>query len=85
MKMNYLIIGLLIGGIVFIISSCNKKTENKKVTENGTEQKKVDPNNNPYVDMRNMAFGITEKELGVELEKDKTKILSGRYYCLNNF
>ena len=74
MKMNYLIIGLLICGIVFIISSCNKKPKSNSQTENKTELKKVDPNNNPYNDMRNMAFGITEKELGIELEENKTKI-----------
>jgi hypothetical protein len=74
MKMNFLIIGLLIVGIVFVISSCNKKTESNKLNKNKTEQEKVDPKNNPYIDMRNMAFGITEKELGIEFEKEKTKI-----------
>ena len=72
--MNFLIIGLLIVGIVFVISSCNKKTESNKLNKNKTEQEKVDPKNNPYIDMRNMAFGITEKELGIEIEKEKTKI-----------
>jgi hypothetical protein len=74
MKMNYLIIGGILCGILFVIYSCNRKNVESKEIDNKTNQKKVDPKNNPYSDMRNMAFGVTEKELGIELKKDKTQI-----------
>lgn len=79
MKIIYAVIGLFaIGGLVFFLTSCN---HNSKVDEQVEEKsqdtskrQKVDPNNNPYTDMRNMALGVTEDQLGIQLPADQTKI-----------
>jgi hypothetical protein len=81
MKMTYVIIGLILtAGLVFYISSCKNKssTDKNKLTEqqtNDTSQlKKVDPNNNPYQDLRNLALGATMEQIGVQFPSDQTKI-----------
>jgi hypothetical protein len=78
MKMIYIIIGLaLVGGLVFYLTSCNNKTNeqaDQQPTHDTTQQKKVDPNNNPYHDLRNMAFSATLEQLGVQLPSDQTKV-----------
>jgi hypothetical protein len=81
MKMTYVLIGLvLIAGLVFYISSCKNKSsaDKNKSTEqqtNDTSQlKKVDPNNNPYQDLRNLALGATMEQIGVQFPPDQTKI-----------
>lgn len=81
MKMAYVIIGLvLIAGLAFYISSCKNKSSAdtnklaKQRTNDTSQLKKVDPNNNPYQDLRNLAFGATLEQIGVELPVDQTKI-----------
>ena len=39
-----------------------------------TQQKNVDPNNNPYNGLREMAFSVTAEQIGVQLPVDQTKI-----------
>lgn len=77
--MNYAVIGLLaIGGLVFFLTSCNNKSKAggqvEQQLQDTTQQQNVDPNNNPYTDMRNMALGVTEEQLGVQIPADQTKI-----------
>lgn len=79
MKMIYIVFGLLIiGGLSLYLSSCNSKSNTDEHTgqskEDMAKQKKVDPNNNPYTDMRKMALEVTTEQLGVQLPEDKTKI-----------
>jgi hypothetical protein len=81
MKMTYAIIGLvLFVGLVFYISSCKSKSsaDTNKLTEQQTQDtnqlKKVDPKNNPYQDLRNLAFGATMEQIGVQFPSDQTKI-----------
>ncbi|MBK8390629.1 MAG: hypothetical protein IPL23_15670 [Saprospiraceae bacterium] len=78
--MTYKIIGLvLIVGLVFYITSCkniSSAATNKKVKQiqDTTQPKKVDPNNNPYQDLRSLAFGATMEQIGVNFSADQTKI-----------
>ncbi len=81
MKMTYALIGLvLIAGLVFYISSCKNKSsaDKNKLTEQKTKDtsqlRKVDPNNNPYQDLRNLALGATMEQIGVQFPSDQTKI-----------
>jgi hypothetical protein len=81
MKMTYVIIGLvLIAGLVFYISSYKNKSsaDKSQLTEQQTNDrsqlKKVDPNNNPYQDLRNLALGATMEQIGVQFPPDQTKI-----------
>ena len=78
--MAYAIIGLLlIVVLVFFITSC--KSKSSADTNNMTEQhaqdttqlKKVDPKNNPYQDLRNLALGVTmeQSEFNSPLTKQK--------------
>ena len=64
MKMTYLIIGfLLITGLVFYLISCKSKSNNVTQTQqlpsDTIQRQKVDPKNNPYKDLRNLALGGT--------------------------
>ncbi|MFI5406734.1 MAG: hypothetical protein ACHQ1D_09510 [Nitrososphaerales archaeon] len=79
--MPYVIIGLvLIVGLVLIIANLKNKssTNTNKLTvqqsPDSTSFKKVDPKNNPYQDLRNLAFGATLEQIGVEFPADQTKI-----------
>lgn len=81
MKMTYVIIGLVvIVGLVFYITSCKNKSavdKNKlteKQTNDASQLKKVDPKNNPYQDIRNLALGATMEQIGVQFPSDQTKI-----------
>lgn len=79
MKMIYTTIGLLIiAGLAFYLTSCKNKSSANEQTgqqqQDTTQQKKVDPNNNPYHDLRNMAFSATAEQIGVQLPSDQTKI-----------
>ena len=74
MKMTYAIIGLIIlAGLVFyMISSKNKSSANtNKWTEQQAQDtaqlKKADPKNNPYQDLRNLAFGATMEQIPTRL------------------
>src|ERR1044072_5497440 len=81
MKMTYIILAIiLIGGLSLYIVSCKGKSSSdttKETTQQSTDtssQKKVDPNNNPYEDLRNMAFGATQEQIGVNIPANETKI-----------
>ena len=79
MKTTYAIILILFfGETVCCMTSCKN---NSKATEqissekqDTTAPKKVDPGNNPYNDLRNMALGATAKQIGVQFSTDQTKI-----------
>ncbi|MBP5984332.1 MAG: hypothetical protein KA734_11435 [Fluviicola sp.] len=65
--MSYIILGILIvGGLVYYLTTRNNKGDN--------QQSKVDPKNNPYNDLRNMALGATAEQLQLKLSDDKTEI-----------
>lgn len=79
--MAYIIIGLiLIFGLFFYIAGCkNKSSANinkltEQQTQDTTHRRKVDPYKNPYHDLRNLAFGSTVEQIGVELPVGQTKI-----------
>lgn len=76
--MIYSILGLiLVTGFAFYLTSCSNKSDAKQTsqqTQDTTKGQKVDPNNNPYLDLRNMALNATPEQLAIELPKDKTKI-----------
>lgn len=81
MKMTYIIFAFfLIGGLSLYLVSCKSKSSSD--TTKGTNQqlpdtstrKKVDPNNNPYEGLRNMAFGATQEQIGVNIPSNETKI-----------
>ncbi len=79
MKMIYSVLGLLVvGGLIFFLTSCNNKSKADGQAEqqslDTTQRQKVNPNNNPYAEMRNMALGVTADQLGVQLPADQTKI-----------
>jgi len=78
MKMIYLIFGLILAaGIAMYLTSCNNKNNDKQASQqiqDTTKEQKVDPNNNPYLELRNMALNVTPEQLAIELPKDKTKI-----------
>ena len=63
MKMIYSILGLiLVAGLAFYLISCTNKNDAKQTelqSQDTTKGLKVDPNNNPYFDMRNMALSVT--------------------------
>ncbi len=74
--MTYIIIGLiLISCIAFFTTSCGKKsTERKEITatQDTIKPKIHKTQENTFEDLRNTAFKITPKELGLSLSKDKT-------------
>jgi hypothetical protein len=68
---------VLIGGIAFFILSCTNKPKekaNENVGELNTQPKKIDSNNNPFQELRNKAFNVTAKELGIILSENETKV-----------
>ena len=74
MKMIYGVLGLsVLGGMVFILISRNKKSKENEQTEQKTttERKKADPINNPYLDLRNLALSATAEQVGVHLPPDQ--------------
>lgn len=65
--MTYIVLGILIfGAFAYYWTSNYKKAEKP--------QKKVDPKNNPYDDLRNMALGAKAEQLQLKLSDDKTEI-----------
>jgi hypothetical protein len=68
MKMTYIIIGIiLVGGIVFYLTSCKNKP-----SSNTSNAKIHTPKENPFDGLRNMAFTATPEQLGLSLPTDKT-------------
>jgi hypothetical protein len=81
MKMTYIILAIiLIGGLSLYLVCCKGKSSTDTTKETNQQlpdtntQKKVDPNNNPYEDLRNMAFGTTQEQIGVNTPSKETKI-----------
>jgi hypothetical protein len=76
MKMIYAVLGLLVfGGLAFYLTSCKNKSQGQtEQRQDTTTRKKVDPKNNPYNDLRNLAFSATEEQIGVQLPSEQTKI-----------
>ncbi len=77
--MTYLIIGLiLITGLIIYLISNNGKLSNDNQTQqlplDTVQRQKVDPNNNPYKDLRNLALGATMEQIGVNFQTNQTKI-----------
>ncbi len=74
--MIYAVLGILLfGGLVFYLTSCKNKSQGQtELRQDTTTRKKVDPNNNPYKDLRNLAFSATEEQIGVQLSSEQTKI-----------
>lgn len=61
--LTYILIGIVsIAGIVILIS-CNNKPK-KEQTENAQKEENI-MEQNPYMDMRNMAFSATSEQLGL--------------------
>ncbi|HYV95203.1 MAG TPA: hypothetical protein VE978_25740 [Chitinophagales bacterium] len=79
MKMFYAVIVLFeIGGLVFYLASCNNKSKVNKQTQQQnqdmTKRQMVDPNNNPYTGLRDMALSVTAEQIRVQVPSDQTKI-----------
>ena len=67
MKMIYIILGILIvGGLVYYLTTRNNARDR--------QQAKVDPQNNPYNNLRNMALSATAEQLQLKISNDKTEI-----------
>lgn len=66
MKMIYLILAILLIGLAYFFIS--------KKTNEETSQTKVDPNNNPYKDLRNLALNATAEQLQLKLTDNKVEI-----------
>jgi len=66
MKMIYPILAILLIGLAYFFIS--------KKTNEETSQTKVDPNNNPYKDLRNLALNATAEQLQLKLSDNKVEI-----------
>jgi hypothetical protein len=79
MKMAYLIIGLIvIGGIVFYLTSCKDKQNSKQtddyVSKSGDTVKVHTLPDNRFLDLRNMALNVTPEQLQLSLPAEQTKV-----------
>lgn len=77
MKMIYIITGvLLVGGLIFCLTSCNNNSNGKNQTteqnQDSGQVKKTKLKDNPYEGLRKMAFIVTPVQLGLSLPTDKT-------------
>jgi hypothetical protein len=78
-KMTYIINGIiLVGGLVFYLTSCNtKSTANDNQTMTDLDKTKVkvhQTDDNAFEGLRNMAFSATPEQLGLSLPTDKTVV-----------
>ena len=64
--MIYPILAILLIGLAYFFIS--------KKTNEETSQTKVDPNNNPYKDLRNLALNATAEQLQLKLSDNKVEI-----------
>lgn len=65
--MIYIILVLLVfAGLIYFLTNRNKISDKQQI--------KVDPKNNPYNDLRNMALGTTSGQIGLQLSNDKKEI-----------
>ena len=69
MKMTYIIIvGLIItGGLIYFLST----RKNSETVDNQSTNKKVDPENNPYNDLRGQVFSATPEQIGLTNTDDE--------------
>jgi hypothetical protein len=76
MKMIYALLGLILFvGLAFYLTSCNNKSQGQtELRQDTTARKKVDSNNNPYNELRNLAFSATEEQIGIQFPSEQTKI-----------
>lgn len=79
MKMVYFIIGLIvIGGIVFYLTSSRNKQNSKQTDDNvsksGDTVKVHTLPDNRFMDLRNMALNVTPEQLQLSLPADQTKV-----------
>ena len=77
--MTYLIIGFLLitGLVIYLISyksKSNNVTQTQQLTSDTIQRQKVDPKNNPYKDLRNLALSATMDQIGVSFHTNQTKI-----------
>lgn len=78
--MTYIIIGfLLILGLIIYLINYKSKSNNEiqtqlPLTTDTIQRQKIDPNKNPYLDLRNLALGATMEQIGVRLSTSQTKI-----------
>jgi len=78
MKMIYGIIGvLLIGGLVFYLTSCSNKSkksgqENSQQISDTAQVKETKVKENPYPGLRAQSFSITPEQLQLKLDDTKT-------------
>ena len=78
MKMIYGIIGiLLIGGLVFYLTSCNNKSkataqENLQQVSDTSKVKETTMKENPYPGLRAQSFSVTPEQLQLKLDDTKT-------------
>lgn len=77
--MAYFIIGLIvIGGIVFCLTSCKNKQTSKQtnhyVSKSGDTVKVHTLPDNRFLDLRNMALNVTPEQLQLSLPADQTKV-----------
>lgn len=78
MKMIYgIIIILLIGGLVFYLTSCNNKSkdngqENSASVSNTSKVKETTVKENPYPGLRAQSFSVTPEQLQLKLNDTKT-------------
>src|SRR5665647_220384 len=79
MKMTYILIGLVtIGGVFIYLTSCNSKqnsatTDNNKIQTNDTS-KNQKPIDNPYSDLRQLAFNATAEQTQLTTSTDPNKV-----------
>lgn len=75
MKIAILITGLaLIGGLIFFLTSFRGQSSKEKITQTDTASNQAvtqDTIDNPFNDLRNMAFNATGEQLGLENLKGK--------------
>ena len=69
---TYILIGLVaIVGIGFLVS-CNNKT--KKDTTGKVKRTELTADQNPYVNLREMALTVTAEQLGLQIPEDSIKV-----------
>ena len=75
MKITYIIITILIAGIVIYLTACKNKSASEVKTivkQDSTNQKQ--PIENAFKDMRDMAFQVSPKDLGLPMQENKTMV-----------
>lgn len=73
--MIYIILGIIIAVVIaHKLTSCNSNKQKSHKMQDTKKEQKVDPHNNPYLDLRNMAINVTPEQLEIELPKGETKI-----------